>query len=639
MSLFGWLGGLLGKKEQEGGKAPSRAVVEEARWEDMRDVCLAFYANLYGKLRNSWGENLTGKIISSSIKGAKIADFFSGNVLLKERLDDWANTIDEPARFQSLSDNFQAFLESLYKSTENCFGEEVTKQIFIRSFMDECGSFLSYDGKVAFSVMPKSLLSKIIQMTKVEVEENIAAIVYVMGLIKDRESMANAKKISMGVSKANPLEVDESTLVEAFLEMEKMIVSYGAASIPYGARELKEEVAKNIRTESLGPKMRFLLSLGWGDKVLPIEDMFSSIARECLSLGMDRRQVETLIKDFTKGTLWEGVSVKKSGVFFDSINQKFYSLPEVWSSRVSEDGMRIILQAFSYTQNIWGKKIAEQVIAKSYVSVKERYGHSSDMKVILRALPRGVLEEEKIELMSKDELEKLGKEMARGEAIKEEFINVMAHELKTPLIPIIGYLSMILENEKAQLPNEIREKLKTCLNAAQREQKMVDDLLDITKLESGAMKFEKKDLKVKELVHGAVAGFETKAMEKGLEFIVEVVADGEIIGDERRLTQVIDNLLTNAIKFTDRGLVKVTGYTKGDDFVLTVTDTGKGIKNESIRMLFTKFFQEGGEKRNMGTGLGLAICREIVEAHGGKIWVESEEGKGSSFSFAIPMKK
>lgn len=631
MGLLGWLGSLFGQGGKTVTRGPSYRTVENVPWEDVRDVCMNLYLSAYKKFLGAWGESLTNKMILNSVKGTQAAESFSMVTIMREPLDRKIESLDEDSRTSFIIRIFSELMESIYGNAVGMVGETVGKELLVKAYVEEFGSFLSPDGKMAFSVLPKSLLQEIREMAESQRRENSAAIDFAMGLLKGRKLPTEAHKLVKKTEKADVLELLEDDFIEAYLQAERAVISSTGG---YDTRMLRSEVSRNVKTGNLGVKMRLLLSPGWGEKVLPVQELFSIMSREMFSIGMEKEKIEGLIKDLTRGTLLEGVEIKKSGAVFDPINQKFIYLPEAWSARVAEDGIRTVKEMLSHAQNLWGKKIGDDIISKSYFEMKSRY-YAADFKSILRSLPRGVLEQEKISMMSKEELESLSRELSRGEEIKEEFLNVMAHELKTPLIPIIGYLSMMVEDRG--IPEATRGKLQVCLDAAKREENLVNDLLDISKLEAGSMKFDKRPLKPRELVSNAVMGFELRAREKGIVFAVEAQELPEIAGDEKRLTQVIQNFLTNAVKFTEKGEVRVLVYGRGEEIVVSVKDTGKGIKKENLPKLFTKFFQESGDKKYAGTGLGLAICKEIIEAHGGKIWAESEEGKGSTFGFSLPV--
>jgi len=241
---------------------------------------------------------------------------------------------------------------------------------------------------------------------------------------------------------------------------------------------------------------------------------------------------------------------------------------------------------------------------------------------------------------AKDKLGQSYSELKKLDSMKDDFVNIGAHELKTPLIPVIGYLSMVIKDPGLSEGN--RKKLEIAFKAARREEKLVKDVLDISKLESGAMKFEMEDVNIQDLVDRSVQEMQSPAKERGI--VLEsksLQALPKIRGDPQRLEQVITNLIGNAIKFTDKGSVTVEAKQDGSVVVVSVKDTGIGIPKEAIPKLFVKFYQvETTLSRNHeGTGLGLAICRKIIEAHNGRIWVESTLGQGSTFSFTLPIEK
>ena len=223
--------------------------------------------------------------------------------------------------------------------------------------------------------------------------------------------------------------------------------------------------------------------------------------------------------------------------------------------------------------------------------------------------------------------------------LKTDFMNIAAHELKTPLVPMVGYLHLI---DRKKLKPEDRESLDIALRNTKRLQRLVEDILDIAKLESKVMKFKMEEVQLANLARDSVASAEPFAREKGIAGRAKIPRRLLLVrGDSGRLTQVLTNLINNAIKFTERGGVTVEVRAEEGNVVTRVRDTGIGIAKKEMPKLFTKFFQAETSARRKygGTGLGLAICKEIVQAHKGKIWVESEPGKGSTFSFSLPIKR
>jgi len=170
---------------------------------------------------------------------------------------------------------------------------------------------------------------------------------------------------------------------------------------------------------------------------------------------------------------------------------------------------------------------------------------------------------------------------------------------------------------------------------------LINAVLDLSKIEAGQLTLGLTDYTIKDVVHTVVIAVESLASEKKLELVVDVPSDlpaGR--GDQRRLTQVLLNLVGNAIKFTDAGRVSIAVVTAGDAFKVSVTDTGPGIAPEDQGKIFEEFKQvdDSSTRKAGGTGLGLAIARRIVEMHGGLVWVESVVGQGSTFSFTVPIR-
>ncbi len=224
--------------------------------------------------------------------------------------------------------------------------------------------------------------------------------------------------------------------------------------------------------------------------------------------------------------------------------------------------------------------------------------------------------------------------------MRAEFVNISAHELKTPLIPIIGYVKILLKNEN--LPKDVKDKLELVLKASIREKRLVESMLSVARLESGTMKFEMEDLQIVDLIKSTTESMRAIAIEKGLEFIINMPDKLAVVNcDQIKIEGVLRNLLDNAIRFTDKGKITVSSKEEGDYVIVTIEDTGIGISKEDMPKLFTKFFQAdtGPRRKYEGTGLGLAIVKMMIEAHYGKVWVESQLGKGSKFSFSLPIKQ
>ena len=193
----------------------------------------------------------------------------------------------------------------------------------------------------------------------------------------------------------------------------------------------------------------------------------------------------------------------------------------------------------------------------------------------------------------------------------------------------------------ATLPADLREPLTDIQNSGKHLLRLINNVLDLSKIEAGRMELALTDYVVQDLVERVRASLHPLAAEKGLEFVAAVPADIPLAyGDAGRITQCLMNLAGNALKFTREGRVEISVDLQGDGLVYRVADTGIGIAKDKLETVFAEFRQGDATITSEfgGTGLGLSITKKFVEMHGGRIWVESELGKGSTFCFAIPLR-
>jgi signal transduction histidine kinase len=238
------------------------------------------------------------------------------------------------------------------------------------------------------------------------------------------------------------------------------------------------------------------------------------------------------------------------------------------------------------------------------------------------------------------EIEEKGKQLAVASQHKSQFLANMSHELRTPLNAILGYTELILDSIYGEVPEKAQGVLKRVESNGRHLLGLINDVLDLSKIEAGQLVLSLTDYSMKDVLYSVFSAVEPLASEKKLNFKVEAPPElPKGHGDERRLTQVILNLVGNAIKFTDQGEVVIKASTTNGSFTVAVRDTGPGISQADQGKIFEEFQQadNSATKKKGGTGLGLSISRRIVEMHGGKLWVESEVGKGSVFSFSLPV--
>jgi signal transduction histidine kinase len=282
-----------------------------------------------------------------------------------------------------------------------------------------------------------------------------------------------------------------------------------------------------------------------------------------------------------------------------------------------------------------------EILGRSFASMTERLSSEKEKRAeVLRELElyRDHLEE--IVEKRTRELEKAKEAAESADHLKSAFLATMSHELRTPLNSIIGFSGILLQELAGPLNEEQRKQLNMVEASSEHLLALINDVLDISKIEAGQLTISMASVSVPDSIEKVVRSIRPLAEKKGLE--LETVVDrnvSNIKGDGRRVEQVLLNLLSNAIKFTDQGRVGVECEQVGAEVVIKVSDTGIGISKEDQNKLFKPFSQvESGLTRHYdGTGLGLSISRKLVEMMDGKIVMESEPGKGSTFIVTFPV--
>ncbi len=230
-------------------------------------------------------------------------------------------------------------------------------------------------------------------------------------------------------------------------------------------------------------------------------------------------------------------------------------------------------------------------------------------------------------------------ERKRLEQMKDEFISSVSHELRTPLTIIQEGISQILDGILGDVADTQKKILSICFSNATRLSRIVDDLLDIAKLESRKVKLNVERINIVDLIKHNIEEFLPQLKNKGLEAKQSFCSDCvDVFIDKHRITQVIMNLMNNALKFTDKGYIEFSVVEKEDKVECSVLDTGRGVSKENLPKLFNKFEQFNREAGPgiKGTGLGLSICKGIVELHNGEIFAESDINVGTKISFSLP---
>lgn len=253
------------------------------------------------------------------------------------------------------------------------------------------------------------------------------------------------------------------------------------------------------------------------------------------------------------------------------------------------------------------------------------------------------------------ELKIANKKLIELDKRKTETLHMVTHDLRTPITSILGFLQLIKnkfdsillsyindskDNKIIEIGNQVYNNIKIIEEEGRRLTNLINDFLDISKLEEDKIVMNMDRIKIEDIINRSINSIISLFDKKNLQPKVEIEPDlPKIIGDKERLIQVIINILSNSIKFTESGFIICKAAKKDDEIIVSIIDTGRGIAQKDINVVFEKFKQVGKEDETIqkGTGLGLPICKQIIERHGGKIWVESEVGKGSTFNFSLPV--
>ena len=238
-------------------------------------------------------------------------------------------------------------------------------------------------------------------------------------------------------------------------------------------------------------------------------------------------------------------------------------------------------------------------------------------------------------------LRQLNARLELASRAKSEFLANMSHELRTPMNAILGFTEMLRDGLYGGVPEELKEPLDDIQTNGRHLLGLINDVLDLSKIEAGRMDLALEEYPPQDVLESVRVALRSLAAERGLEFVVQVPPSLPIAyGDAKRIRQCLLNLAGNALKFTRQGRVEIAVEAQGDQLVYRVTDTGIGIPREELERVFDEFRQvDAAITREFGgTGLGLSITKRFIEMHGGRIWVESEPGQGSTFSFAVPLR-
>ncbi|HDQ04620.1 MAG TPA: transporter substrate-binding domain-containing protein [Deltaproteobacteria bacterium] len=273
-------------------------------------------------------------------------------------------------------------------------------------------------------------------------------------------------------------------------------------------------------------------------------------------------------------------------------------------------------------------------LAGSLILKRQVDARTKELKLINREMDQRIVERTA-------QLAQAMEKAQEADRLKSAFLATMSHELRTPLNSIIGFTGIILRERVGPLNDEQKKQLNMVKNSSQHLLALINDVLDISKIEAGQLQLVSEEINLPQIIEKALQSVRPLAESKGIELKHKISPDiNSARGDNRRVEQILLNLLSNAIKFTEKGFVETVAEIDGDNIIIRVLDTGIGIKKEDMETIFENFRQidSGLSRKYEGTGLGLSISKRLAELMGGKIWVESVWSKGSTFSFSLPKK-
>ncbi|HAE36863.1 MAG: PAS/PAC sensor signal transduction histidine kinase [Candidatus Nomurabacteria bacterium GW2011_GWF2_35_66] len=254
--------------------------------------------------------------------------------------------------------------------------------------------------------------------------------------------------------------------------------------------------------------------------------------------------------------------------------------------------------------------------------------------ILIKSVKKEVMQREQLQILT-EQLFDANEKLKGLDKLKTEFVSLASHQLRSPLTAIKGYTSMLIDGDYGEINKEAKGTIERILESSNNLTKVVEDLLNVSKIESGGMKYEMAPFDLNEIASSMAKDLSITAEKKGLKlnFLSEGAADCIIKGDKEKLRQVVLNFIDNSIKYTKTGEINVKVEKVNNKVIFSVKDTGMGMTPEIKETLFQKFARGDGARMNTsGSGLGLYLTKEIAEAHGGRVYVESEGmGKGSTF--------
>ncbi len=369
----------------------------------------------------------------------------------------------------------------------------------------------------------------------------------------------------------------------------------------------------------------------WPEALLNFLEGFAAIMVGCILLSTFIVLVLTIILGFQ--TLRRGGELAKSFLLGMVILIIFVGLPSALAAMANF----IEIPSLGYDNIVLAAEVG--IVLQIIVFA---FGLGQKFNILQRANKKAMEETIKAREEQLRVQEEANEQLRKADKIKDEFLANTSHELRTPLNGILGLTEAIHDGTTGPVYPETKKNLEMVISSARRLNSLVNDLLDFSKLKNYEIQLQKKPIDIRSLTHIVLQVTKPLIAVKDLELSMDIDKDlPAVLADENRLQQILYNLVGNGIKFTEEGIVTVKAEQEGENIRVSVVDTGIGIPKEKQEGIFRSFEQGDGsaERKYGGTGLGLSITRQLVELHGGEISVESEVGKGSTFSFSLPISK
>ncbi len=463
-------------------------------------------------------------------------------------------------------------------------------------------------------------------------ERKLAETALQRAIVSERAALAEARTIhSANLALSQSLNLDE--ILKLLLDHLREIVPYDSASVIL----LDDEYQLSVRAiRGFGSQDSSVqpYNIGFDARSNPV---INSVIESSQSMSVDDTNAYPDWKypfGIRAGRSWMGVPFKAGGQVL-GLYSLYKTIPGFFNQTYRELAETMAAQAAIAIQNAKLHQELQRHAAELEQRVIDRTAELANRVSEVETLNRTM-----VSLM--DDLQEAVKKAESADRLKSAFLATMSHELRTPLNSIIGFSGILLQKMVGPLSEEQEKQLKMVQDSARHLLELINDILDISKIEADQLIISTEVIDIGVAIQKSVDKIKPMAEKKGLALTSIVTPQSiKIIADRRRVEQILLNLLNNAVKFTENGEVHLECSTNDGFVTVCVQDTGIGIKPEDLPTLFKPFRQidTGITRQYEGTGLGLSICKRLVELMNGSIWADSEPGKGSTFSFTLPLHK